>query len=389
MANKLKQITVNNKSLGDYDGVKIKITKDLYEVLEKRKTQQGNMITNFKKGRALRGFKHLVETIKTKNKEAEIIFTHESTKRAGKKFYINFEDYRRKTSGRFYSLYRETGLDGAKYFLNENFKKDFEYDKTHITEKQLKKIEKQFPRVVKDLSKKSKNQTVLIKQTTEVVKNLKEKKKILKKEIEAFEQLQNQSNITIFQKRLDELSERIDKNYSETKGANSWQKWIYTNNWLFGIQYQKPIEKQRVGFNSIPDYLFPTIDGFLDILEIKLPTVDVIISDESHPGTFKWSSKTSEAIGQVVNYLHEIELHQLELQQKIQRKYKEEFTSGIFSIKPRAFILIGLKKDWEEEKIEALRKLNYSLHGIEVLTYTDLIVRGQQIIEMYSKKIEN
>jgi len=102
-----------------------------------------------------------------------------------------------------------------------------------------------------------------------------------------------------------------------------------------------------------------------------------------------WSSKASEAIGQVVTYLHEIELHQLELKQKIERAYRDKFGSGIFSIKPRGFILIGTKEGWNEEMLEAIRKLNYSLHGIEVITYTDLLTRGREIIEMYSRKIES
>lgn len=221
-----------------------------------------------------------------------------------------------------------------------------------------------------------------------MVKQLREKKKILKGEIETLEKLQKESNIALFQKRIEELKQRIKKRYSETRGRLSWQSWIYKNNWLFGIHYQEPIQKQRVGFDSIPDYLFPTIDGFLDILEIKLPTAEVILDDESHPGSYRWSSKVSEAIGQVVKYLHEIELHQLELQQKIQRRYKDVYKSGIFSIKPRAFILIGSKDGWHEEKLEAFRKLNYSLHGIEILTYSDLLDRGNQIVEMYSKRIE-
>ncbi len=98
-----------------------------------------------------------------------------------------------------------------------------------------------------------------------------------------------------------------------------------------------------------------------------------------------WTSKASEAIGQVVNYIHEIELHQLELKQKIERAYPE-IASEIFTIKPRAYILMGNSKDWIANQKEALRKLNYSLHGIEVLTYADLLKRGNKIIQMYSEK---
>ena len=132
----------------------------------------------------------------------------------------------------------------------------------------------------------------------------------------------------------------------------------------------------------MPDYSFPTMDGFLDILEIKLPTMEVITSDPSHVGSHTWSSDTNKAIGQVVTYLSDIELYQLHLKEEIKRVYG----LYLYLIKPRAVILIGNKDGWTSEQHKALRKLNYSLHGIEVLTYTDLQKRGEAIIENYSKK---
>jgi len=345
----------------------------------------------FKNGRGLRGFKHLIETIKAKDGKAKIIFSDSETKRESSDFYINFEDYRKITQGKFYAFYRETGLDSASFFLNSRFPKDFEYDRGRVSESQLKKVDNNFPQVLQDLSKKAKNKKILFQHTAEVVKNLKEQKKLLKSEIEQLEELQKNSNIALFQNRIKELKERLGskKQFAETRGKNSWQSWIYKNNWLFGSNYQTPIEKEKIGFDSIPDYLFPTIDGFLDILEIKLPSHDVILDDSSHAHSFKWSGKVSEAIGQVVTYLHEIEINQLQIQQRIEENYKDLFNEQkIFVIKPRAFILVGRNTGWSPEKRRALRKLNYSLHGIEVLTYDDLLNRGERIVEMYNKKID-
>lgn len=392
MKKSLVKIKVTNpRALGKLNGVEVFLTKGLETELSKQKTRDGNLLYLFKNGRALRGFKHLIETIKAKDDKARIIFSDSETKKTNGDFYISFEDYRKVTQGKFYAFYRETGLDSASFFLNSRFPKVFEYDKGRVSETQLKKVDKNFPQVLRDLSQKAKNKKVLLQQTTEAVKGLKEQKKILKSEIEQLEELQKSSNIVLFQNRIKELEKRLDskKQYHETRGKNSWQAWVYRNNWLFGSNYQTPIEKIRVGFDSIPDYLFPTIDGFLDILEIKLPTHDVILDDTSHAHSFKWSPKVSEAIGQVVTYLHEIEMHQLEIQQKIEENYKHLFNERkIFAIKPRAFILVGRNNDWSAEKKRALRKLNYSLHGIEVLTYDDLLSRGRRIIEMYSADIK-
>lgn len=175
-----------------------------------------------------------------------------------------------------------------------------------------------------------------------------------------------------------ELQLRLEKGgFSETTGGDSWQSWIYKNNWLFGVNYKTPIEKTKINITGVmPDYLFPTLDGFVDILEIKLPDDDVIIEDLSHPGSWRWSNVANKAIGQVVNYLCEVDRLRLEIERNIKIKYGYE----ISLLKPRAYILIGDSSFWHVTKKEALRKMNHALHGIEILTYKDLLDRGHQAI---------
>ncbi len=181
------------------------------------------------------------------------------------------------------------------------------------------------------------------------------------------------------QKTINELESRLETGgFAETSGDDSWQKWIYKNNWLFGINYKKPIEKTKINITGImPDYLFPSLDGFVDILEIKLPVDDAILKDSSHNGSWNWTAETNKAIGQVVNYLGEIDRLRLE----IERSVKEQYGCEISLLKPRAYILIGESTLWNGNKKEGLRKMNHALHGIEVLTYKDLLDRGNQAVE--------
>ncbi len=182
------------------------------------------------------------------------------------------------------------------------------------------------------------------------------------------------------QKVVEELNTRLQTGgFSETTGNDSWQKWIYENNWLFGVNYKKPIEKIKINITGImPDYLFPTLDGFVDILEIKLPDNPVINEDTSHSGSWKWTGETNISIGQVVNYLGEIDRLRLEIEKNVETAYGYE----ISLLKPRAYVLIGDSSDWNGGKKEGLRKMNHALHGIEVLTYKDLLDRGNQAIKI-------
>ena len=81
-----------------------------------------------------------------------------------------------------------------------------------------------------------------------------------------------------------------------------------------------------------------------------------------------------------MNYLHEIELHQLVIAMQL----KQEYGLELCTIKPRAFILVGRSDHWSEQERGAFRKLNHSLHGIEVLTYTDLLRRAENLMNVYT-----
>ena len=187
------------------------------------------------------------------------------------------------------------------------------------------------------------------------------------------------------QKVIEELKSRLLSTFPETRGSDSWQSWIYRNHWLFGASYQTPIEKQKINITGImPDFLFPTLDDFVDILEIKLPSDTVIIEDGHRPGAWAWTPEANKAIGQVVNYLCEIDRLRLEIEKAIEIQYLRK----VSLIKPRAYVLIGESKLWLPSKKDGLRKLNNSLHGIEVLTYSDLVSRGETFLNAPSAPIE-
>lgn len=387
----LHKISINNRQFGELDGTIICLTDELFQTLRNKKNHAGvKYIDLLGTGRAIRGFKHLLEHIKGRGENAQLVLTLGSTKKQNHRYFINYKDYINKGQSRFLSFYRTTGLDVSLSYLNKYFPKDFKSPKDEISARELERIRRNLPEVIDKTTQTKKNQKELIDKTSQKVADLRSEENALKQNVQALRNLLKESSITYYKSKLDELRTRLNsvKTYPETKGRNSWQTWVYDNNWIFGIQYQIPIEKEKVGFDNIPDFLFPTLDGFLDILEIKLPTHDVILEDSSHPGSYVWSSYANKGIGQVVNYIHQMELNQLVLRERINEKYGDKLGIDIYTIKPRSYILIGQSERWKKSKIEALRKLNYSLHGIEVLTYTDLLQRGNNIISLYTKKYE-
>ncbi len=166
--------------------------------------------------------------------------------------------------------------------------------------------------------------------------------------------------------------------FPEVKGDNSWQKFILNNHWMFGANYLDPVDRAKINIKgSMPDFIYPTADGFADVLDIKLPTNDVIVEDSSHAGAWKWSGDTNSAIGQMTNYIIDINRLRLEIEKEI----KMNTGRDVLLLKPRVYILTGNSEKWLPAKKEGLRKLNSVLHGIEILTYHDLRLRANRIIE--------
>ncbi len=171
---------------------------------------------------------------------------------------------------------------------------------------------------------------------------------------------------------------KSELNYAEVKGNDSWQKFILNNNWMFGANYLDPIDRTKINISgSMPDFIYPTADGFADILEIKLPKDEVIVEDDSHPGSWKWTPNTNAALGQTTNYIVDIDRLRLEIEKEIKIKTGQD----ILLLKPRVYILTGNSEQWPNAKKEALRKLNSILHGIEIITYYDLVLRTKRMVD--------
>ena len=378
-------ITVNNNSFGALNGTTIYITQDLFDRFNAAEGTDNRLtLSSLQNGRALRGLKHLMERLNEKRRDSELVLTLGATRREPNRFFINFDDYRQSTQGKFYQMYRSVGLEASLDFLIENFSADFEEEGRRLAESRVDAAQRELPELVTRLGQRERNRPDIMDGASHVVRSLTGQGRLRKRDIEALLRLRSATNIAHYRAILNDLRDRLyaGKRYDEVRGANSWQKWIRRNSWLFGPMYLDPIDRSRVDFQDIPDFLFPTLDGFMDILEIKLPTKNVIVSDRNR---YYWSADTNRAIGQVTDYIHKMDRNQLLLTQNINRTYSEQLGGPITVLRPRAFILIGIDDGWTEREREGHRLLNYALHGIEVMTYNELLRRGECVVELYER----
>jgi hypothetical protein len=174
----------------------------------------------------------------------------------------------------------------------------------------------------------------------------------------------------LYKKAIDELKAMLINEHSEKE----YENWFFENHWVFGTEYIST-EDVKIGWRTDGDIILSSTDGYQDIIELKLPTKEILLHDPSHNNWYP-SSDLSKAIAQGIKYIQESEDARL----IIQAKEKLPF------LRPRARIVIGRSDGWETGKLDALRVINTSLHNIEIMTYDHLLARANRMIQYYENK---
>lgn len=188
--------------------------------------------------------------------------------------------------------------------------------------------------------------------------------------------------LAYLEKSMNELSERIKKS---TKLEKPWQDYIKNNIVFLHDTYIEKIEHLNVSIDvRLPDFCLLNYENYLDVLEIKTPKTELLLSDESHKNYY-WSAEMSKAISQVENYLEAINKHADRISTILRDKNLE-----VRVIKPRGLILAGSAALLKTKKSrDNFRLLSEGLKNIQILTYDDLTQRVQNIIfsiRRFSKK---
>ena len=118
-----------------------------------------------------------------------------------------------------------------------------------------------------------------------------------------------------------------------------------------------------------------SMDGFLDLIELKRPRLeyDIFKYDKSHLCYYP-SADLSKVIGQCLFYLQKMDEYKLLLE--------KEFKVRL--LRPRIKIILGRSNEFDDDQLEALRMLNSNLNHIQVISYDVLLSNGQQIISAYT-----
>jgi hypothetical protein len=179
---------------------------------------------------------------------------------------------------------------------------------------------------------------------------------------------------------LKDLAKTLKKEIKISHGESWWQNFIKSNILIIQQGYINSLEKINIsiGNTKFPDFSLITHDNYLDILEIKKPSTDLLKYDQSRNNYF-WDSEMSKAIIQVENYIANISKHA----DNIRSYLLDNKKINLQVLRPRGIILAGDYDVFDSQKEkDDFRLLSQSLKNITILTYSELLVRLENYIEI-------
>jgi hypothetical protein len=171
-----------------------------------------------------------------------------------------------------------------------------------------------------------------------------------------------------YHKAIIQLKKMIEDNLPE----RDYQKFLEENHWIFGSEYSELINKRSLVVGQQLDFpLRRTVDGYLDVIEIKTPLKGKsgFIRDGSHDNYYP-GTDIHKNTSQVLNYLNALEAD----------RHRIMVHDRIDVTKVRGKLIIG--RDGSEEEQEARRLYNANQKSIEVMSFDGLIRIGQRILQI-------
>lgn len=159
----------------------------------------------------------------------------------------------------------------------------------------------------------------------------------------------------------------IKEKYDIGKDEQVWQKFFERNDWMLGSDVIELLDDRIFDEHNTVDIPFRALDGFLDIVELKLPTASFWTA-ENNP-----NSELIKAIMQCTRYIAVAE--------RKANDYEKIKELGCDIVKPRITLIYGRSSGWTDEQHKLLRTLNASLHNITILTYDHVLRRAQNQVK--------
>lgn len=204
----------------------------------------------------------------------------------------------------------------------------------------------------------------------------------------------NAYEIEKFKKILKHLKTMLEKQalYNEKQ----WQEEIIKIICLIFPKYIASFREVKIKVNSttsnkkneLVDILLINNYGNIDIIEIKKPYKNKIISKNLNRDNYYPSTILTQTIMQIEKYIYHLNRWGQDAEKYLNDTYKANLPEGIHikNINPKGIVIMGETKGFSEKEkndLEVIKKMYANV--VDIITYDDLINRLENIIKSFEK----
>lgn len=142
------------------------------------------------------------------------------------------------------------------------------------------------------------------------------------------------------------------------------------------------------GYDKRPDFILVDANGFIDVMEIKKPSVSVLTKQASYRNNYVPVRDFAGAIQQIEKYIFCLNCLNRE-KDNFFVKLTEMLPQGVLPqvVNPQGILIIGRSKEFDEQQIRDFELIKRQYKNIaDIMTYDDLISRFERIIDSLSDK---
>lgn len=195
-----------------------------------------------------------------------------------------------------------------------------------------------------------------------------------------------------FKIALGELRELLSE--GEVCVESVWQQRVHNILQLLYPQYilcDREISFSGVdGNNKRPDFIMVDANGFIDVMEIKKPTVEILSRQPSYRNNYVPSREFSGTVQQIEKYI--FCLTALNRKKDVFfRKLQERLPDGILPqvVNPKGVLLLGRSENFNEQQTRDFELIRRQYKSIaDIMTYDDLVQRFERIIQSLDNELE-
>ena len=211
---------------------------------------------------------------------------------------------------------------------------------------------------------------------------------------ENFGQYSRSIELAQFRLVRDELNQLLDTEAGTAEEV--WQKKIFDILQLFYPKYIASVSKLRLdgvdGYTKEPDFLLVDANGYVDVMEIKRPGVQLMTKQVAHRNNYVPMREFAGAVQQIEKYIYCLKHHSEKTERRLQEKLLHTLPDGIVPkvLNPQGILLLGRSAEFkgQQQADFELVKRQYK-NIVDIMTYDDLVSRIDTIVKALERKLPN